>query len=60
VALKIHRFNLWFHYQMPGRELVINYVPIARGAGAKNMKWPTTALNSGLRMTSFLSTSKIS
>ena len=35
VALKIHRFNLWFHYEMPGRELVINYVPIARDAGGE-------------------------
>ena len=29
MPLKVIRFNLWFHYEGPARQVVIDYVPIA-------------------------------
>ena len=28
--LRVLRFDLWFHYEMPARDLIIDYTPIAR------------------------------
>ena len=36
--LRVLRFDLWFHYEMPARELVIDYAPITRDEASQEHK----------------------